>query len=335
MRKRSACDHAEHGDRGVAVAFAGKDQLPERAAAEEHRAPADEHHAERVPKMAAVGDGLHRKTKLELAKRKVADEHYDEDRNEAVEQFEILEHDAVTDAADHAEAGALRKRTDHKRDRKGDQHGRMHGARAGFAGLKERGNRDGKDQEPNHQRGQDAAFRLFKRVVAAKREAALDEPRADEDTEHEADQTHERVQVAAAEADDHAQRAAEERERADHHKCTEHEARCRRGARLCAELTLHKRHNESAQHEADDLRPDVLHLCSAVHPNAACDVAQEAGNAEAHVRRVAKQRQHDCRDAYDSTRDHNDPIYLFHFSLPIIPNFDIWHAQSAPFLRKL
>lgn len=75
--------------------------------------------------------------------------------------------------------------------------------------------------------------------------------------------------------------------------------------------------------------PDVLHLCGAVHADAARDVPEEARNAEAHVRRVAKERQYHCRNAHDRPRDHYDPIHLFHFVSPHNSDFMIWSAPSA------
>ena len=74
---------------------------------------------------------------------------------------------------------------------------------------------------------------------------------------------------------------------------------------------------EGAQHEADDLRPDVLHLPGAVEADGARDIPQEAGNAEAHVAGVAVGRQHQGGDADDHAgeQDHAvlpEPVGFFH-----------------------
>ena len=132
----SAGDHAEHGNCAVAVALARKDELTERAAAEEHAAPADEEHAEDVPKVSAVGDGLAFKAELELALNEVADENQHENGNKTVEELEILEHEGVTQTAYHAETRTLCKGADHKSDGESSDNGRMHGTGAGFAALK-------------------------------------------------------------------------------------------------------------------------------------------------------------------------------------------------------
>ena len=85
VRERRADDHAEHGHGAVAVALRRQNELTKRAAAEEHAAPADEHHAEQVPDVGAVGDGLKREAEAELIQGEVADDRYDEDSREAIE----------------------------------------------------------------------------------------------------------------------------------------------------------------------------------------------------------------------------------------------------------
>ena len=62
----------------------------------------------------------------------------------------------------------------------------------------------------------------------------------------------------------------------------------RAGARL--ELLARNAHDERAEHEADDLRADILHLCRAVQAHRAGNIAQETRDAEAHVRRVTERR---------------------------------------------
>ena len=47
---------------------------------------------------------------------------------------------------------------------------------------------------------------------------------------------------------------------------------------------------ERAEHEANDLRADILHLCRAVQAHRAGNIAQKARDAEAHVRGVAERR---------------------------------------------
>ena len=64
-------------------------------------------------------------------------------------------------------------------------------------------------------------------------------------------------------------------------------------------------------HDADDLRPDVLHIGGAVEPQGAGDVPQEAGDAEAHVGRVAEGCEHQRRDTDDYAGKQYGKI-LFH-----------------------
>ena len=90
--------HAEHSHSGVAVAAASQDQLTQGAAAQQHGAPAHDNHAHKVPQVCAVGNRLALEAQLEAAGSQIADEGDDKDGHEAVQQLEILEHDAVTDA---------------------------------------------------------------------------------------------------------------------------------------------------------------------------------------------------------------------------------------------
>jgi len=115
MRKRRAGYHAEYGNGAVAVALAGKYELPERAAAEQYAAPTDKKHAKEIPKMVAMGNGLAGEAKIEMPRYKVARKHHREYGHKAIEQLEIAEHYAVADAANHAKAAPLRQRADYKR----------------------------------------------------------------------------------------------------------------------------------------------------------------------------------------------------------------------------
>jgi len=238
----------------------------------------------------AVRDGLEREAEVELAHGEVADQRDDEDGNKAIEQVEVLEHERVTQAADHAEPALLRERANNERDDKRDPERRAHRARALFRKLEQRGHGDDEDQQRGHHSRQHAALRLVRFVRALERKALFKARNAEQDTAGEADQADERVEVTATEAQHHAQRAAEERQRADDDERAEHKAdRGRRaGARL--ELLARNAHDERAEHEANDLRADILHLCRAVQAHRAGNIAQKARDAEAHVRGVAERR---------------------------------------------
>ena len=83
----------------------------------------------------------------------------------------------------------------------------------------ERENEQNRKQDRKHQ-----PLDCFLLIRAVQREAEAQRERADHDTDDEARKTDKRVQVAAAEPDDHAQRAAEEHEPADHHEHAEQES---------------------------------------------------------------------------------------------------------------
>ncbi|CAN4007616.1 HTH cro/C1-type domain-containing protein, partial [Dysosmobacter welbionis] len=73
----------------------------------------------------------------------------------------------------------------------------------------------------------------------------------------------------------------------DHHEHPQHKPAGGRGPGLCPELPGSQSCRRGPHHDADDLRPDVLHIGGAVEPQGAGDVPQEAGDAEAHVLGVA------------------------------------------------
>ena len=263
--------------------------------------------------MIAMGNGLTGKAKLEIVGYKVARKHNHEYGHKAIEQLEIAEHHAVADAANHAKAAPLRQRADYKRYAKRCKERRKFGTGAGFAELEQRRHGDNKNKQAEHERGEDGAFGNAKGVITPEREAALHELHADEYADGEADKGHKRVKIAAAKADDHTQRAAEERKGSYHYERTQHEAGSRGTAALCAELALNERHYERAQHKADYFGAHILHLRRAVQAACSGDVPEEAGYAEAHVGGVAERGEQHGGKTYQRTGYDHDPVYLFHF----------------------
>ena len=79
--------HTEHGNSGVAVAGTGQNQLTQGAAAQQHRAPANDYHAQEVPQVCAVGNGLALEAQLEGAGSQIANEGDHKDGDEAVQQL--------------------------------------------------------------------------------------------------------------------------------------------------------------------------------------------------------------------------------------------------------
>ena len=98
-----------------------------------------------------------------------------------------------------------------------------------------------------------------------------------------------------------------------HHEKAQHEAGQGRAAALGGELTLEQGDAEAAQHQADDLRPDILHGGGPVQAQTACGIPQEAGDAEAHVGRVAEKDQQRRNDADDQAR--NDDMQALTFDV--------------------
>ena len=160
---------------------------------------------------------------------------------------------------------------------------------------------------------QAAALGHMRLIGALEGEALLQARDTDEDTDDEADETDERVEVAAAETEHHTQRAAKERQRADDDERAEHEADRGGRARAGLEFLARNAHDERAEHETDDLRTDILHLRGAVQAAGARNVAQEAGDAEAHIRGVAERRQNERGKTHGGTGNDDAQMYFFHF----------------------
>ena len=89
-------------------------------------------------------------------------------------------------------------------------------------------------------------------------------------------------------------------------------------AALGRELLAEQAHEQSAQHQAQDLRPHILNDLRPVQAHTAGNIPQEAGNAEAHVGRVPQGNQHDGYDAHHKARP-DDKAMLFDETHWIIP----------------
>ncbi len=122
MAQGSTDHHTQYGDGTVCAAFTGQYELTQRAAAQQHGAPAYQSHTQSIPQTVGVGDGLTGKAEVEVAGDQVADHNSDNNGDKAIQQLEILEHHSVTDAADGAQTGTLGQSTDDQADdqRNGD-----------------------------------------------------------------------------------------------------------------------------------------------------------------------------------------------------------------------
>ena len=196
------------------------------------------------------------------------------------------------------------------------------GAGSGLGEVDEGG---GQKQQRKHGEGQDhehAALRLCQIMTPLERVALVQEEHAREDAAHKAGQAQQRIEVAARQTQDHAERAAEEHQRADHNEHAEKEADHRGRAAAALEFLRRDRRDERAEQDADDLRTEVLHDLRAVQTESAGRVAQEAGDAEAHVAGVAVRAQNERRNADHKSGDEDQPVVFqpvaFHnFSLSL------------------
>ena len=126
------------------------------------------------------------------------------------------------------------------------------------------------------------------------------------------------VEIAAGQTQDHTQRAAQKGQRADHDESAEHEPQGRRGTGLGFPFLRGDGHQEAAEDQTDNLRTDILHLGCRMQTDSARDITLKAGDAEAHVGRVAERRQHECCDADDNAGQNDEQILFFHVLFPPI-----------------
>ena len=185
------------------------------------------------------------------------------------------------------------------------------GAAAGFREEDESGGRHQQDEHDQLNGGEQDAVQLGLDVGPLQGVAALQEEHTGQNADGEAQQAQQGVEVAAGQTQDHAERAAEEHQAADHHEEAQHEAGDGGAAALGGELLAAQGHQEAAQHQTYDLRPDILHGGGAVQAKTAGDIPQEAGNAEAHVGGIAEVDQQSGDDADDQTGDDDLPSFAF------------------------
>ena len=321
MGKGSAHDQAQHRHGAVGAALAGEHQLAQGAAAQQHAAKAHQHHAQAVPQTVGMGDGLALKGQVEIGavggagEDQVAHQGADQDGAEAHQQLGLPEQHHVTDAAHHAQAGPLGQSAHDQARRQADEHGSVlgAGAAAGLGEVDEGGSRHQQDKHHHLDGREQEALQPGHGIGALQGIALLQEEHARQNAQHEAKPAQQSVQVAAGQAQDHAEGAAQEHQAADHHEKAQHEAGQGRAAALGGELTLEQGDAEAAQHQADDLRPDILHGSGPVQAQTACGIPQEAGDAEAHVGRVAEKDQQRRNDADDQAR--NDDMQALTFDV--------------------
>ena len=313
MGNGSAGHHAEDGNRGVAVAGAGQNQLAQRAAAQQYAAPAYDDHAQEVPKVCAVGNGLALEAQLEGTGSQITHQGNGEDGDEAIEQLEVLEHDGITDAAGHAQTALLSQSAHDQRDDQCHKDGSVLGAGAGLTELEQGRNQQEQQEQAGEDGRQHSALCLGSVVSALQGETGIQEPGADEDTHSEADGGGQSIQITACQTQDHTQGTAQEHQGTDHHQRAQYKADSGGGTGLGPELPGGNAHDKGTHDQTYDLGTDILHHSSTVHTAGAYDVPKEAGNAEAHVGGVAKGGQQDGCQTDSAAGQNNEPVYFFHF----------------------
>jgi len=293
--ERGADEHSEHEGAGVGVAFTRHYEHPSGAASGECEGEAGKRHSEEVPKLHRVGDGLILKPRLELPEREVRREGGDYEGRDALEEMGVPYHDEVAQGADRAEARTLGQPSDDEAGGKRDERRRVRRAGALFREeyrprafraeqrLRKKESQDSGREERHHEAG-----RFRRRARGSEAEAPIEEPHPYGYPADEPRYAGDRVEVAAGEAKVGAPRAAEEYEGAGHREEAEREANHR--GRTAARLIFREseRGGERAYDEARYLRAQILHDGGAVQAEGACDVAREAGDAEAHIARVAE-----------------------------------------------
>ena len=189
------------------------------------------------------------------------------------------------------------------------------GAAARFGEKDEGGSRHQQDKHHHLNDGEDHAVQLGLGIGALQGIAPLQEEHTGQNTQRKAQQTQQGVQVAACQTQDHAEGAAQEHQAAHHHEEAQHKPGDRSAAALGGELLLDKRHAEAAQHQTDDLGPDVLYGGGTVQTQTTSGIPQEAGNAEAHVGGIAEKDQQRSNDADDQSGD--DDLNSFAFDIHV------------------
>ena len=131
MGEGGAEQEAEHGQGTVRIAFSRKHQLAQRAAAQQDAGETDEQHAEGVPESVHMGNRLPFESQGEIRsfrggrEDQVHDQRGNENGDKSEQQFELPEKNRITDAADHAQPGALGKPADNQAGQEADPDGRM------------------------------------------------------------------------------------------------------------------------------------------------------------------------------------------------------------------
>ncbi len=107
MGHRGADDHAENKDPRIHVAFSGEEKLPPRASPGEDKSQTRQGHAEKIPEVIRMGDGLTRKSRFKLAENEVDSKGENQQGSHTADKMKIPDQHDVPESAHRAEATAL------------------------------------------------------------------------------------------------------------------------------------------------------------------------------------------------------------------------------------
>ncbi len=305
MCECSANDVTHYGNSGVSIAFTGHDQLTHWAAAQQYGTEANYQHTQEAPYMYGVSDRLTGEAQFELAQNDVANQSCSDDGNETDHKFPVFEEDNVTDTGNHAQTGFLCQNAYDKTGCQSDEHWSLHGARAFFRYCEESRNCQGEYEQCAQSHWESITLCFVYGVGAFQGEALVQEVDTNKDTGCEANQCDNSIKVTAADSQHHTQWAAEEDQSAYHYESCNDETGAWSRAALRGELFAYQRHCHSADYQTNDLRTEVLYYSSSMELGCTCNIAQEAGDTEAHVARVAQFNQQSRDKTHYCTGNNN------------------------------
>ena len=235
-------------------------------------------------------DRLTGEAEVKTAGGEIVDRHDREQRRNDADEVKILHKEHVADASCEAHAALLRERADDERRDQRKDNGRMLAAGA-FGAHSVNAGRRADDEQSGEQDRQDCAAKQLRLIGAAEREALFEEERAGRNAARKADERDPCVQIACGHTQHHAERTAEEHEGADHHRSAQNKTHHRRRTGGGLVFLRQQGEQERAADKADDLRAEILYGRGRVQLERAGAVADEAGHADSHIRRVAVDRQ--------------------------------------------
>ena len=185
------------------------------------------------------------------------------------------------------------------------------GAAARLGEAEQRGGGHQEQEQHHLEDGEQPALQSGKPVGAPEGIPPVQEKYPGQNAADESTQAEQDVQIAAGQPQDHAEGAAQEHQAADHDEEAQHEAGQRGAAAPGGELLPGQGQQKAAQHQSDDLGADVLHRGGGVETKGSGGVPQEAGDAEAHVDRIAEEHQQGCEDTDDDAGQNDAGGFLF------------------------